>query len=114
MAVQVSGAFGSRQEAAQRLGRVLRPKDDGRQAWLYSLVGRDTTDTTDVDFAARRQRFLAEQGYGYEIVDADALDQGCRERCVPGCPARPCGVLRGPERLRTAGWSGRAGRCYLC
>jgi DNA excision repair protein ERCC-3 len=72
VAVQVSGAFGSRQEEAQRLGRVLRPKDDGRQAWLYSLVSRDTSD---VDFAARRQRFLAEQGYGYEIVDADALDQ---------------------------------------
>ncbi len=71
VAVQVSGAFGSRQEEAQRLGRVLRPKGDGRQAWLYSLVSRDTSD---VEFAARRQRFLAEQGYGYEILDADALD----------------------------------------
>ncbi len=70
VAVQVSGTFGSRQEEAQRLGRLLRPKGDGRQAWFYSVVARDTIDT---DYAAHRQRFLAEQGYAYRIVDADDL-----------------------------------------
>ncbi|MBV1851862.1 DNA repair helicase XPB [Catellatospora tritici] len=67
VAIQVSGTFGSRQEEAQRLGRVLRPKADGRQAHFYSVVSRDTVDT---DYAAHRQRFLAEQGYAYTIVDA--------------------------------------------
>jgi DNA excision repair protein ERCC-3 len=71
IAVQVSGAFGSRQEEAQRLGRLLRPKSEGVTARLYAVVARDTVDT---DFAAHRQRFLAEQGYGYRIMDAeDAL-----------------------------------------
>jgi DNA excision repair protein ERCC-3 len=71
IAVQVSGAFGSRQEEAQRLGRLLRPKSEGATARLYAVVARDTVDT---DFAAHRQRFLAEQGYGYRIMDAqDAL-----------------------------------------
>jgi DNA excision repair protein ERCC-3 len=70
VAVQVSGTFGSRQEEAQRLGRLLRPKGDGRQAHFYSVVARDTLDT---DYAAHRQRFLAEQGYAYKIVDADDL-----------------------------------------
>jgi DNA excision repair protein ERCC-3 len=70
VAVQVSGTFGSRQEEAQRLGRLLRPKGDGRQAWFYSVVARDTVDT---EYAAHRQRFLAEQGYAYRIVDADDL-----------------------------------------
>jgi DNA excision repair protein ERCC-3 len=70
VAVQVSGTFGSRQEEAQRLGRLLRPKGDGRQAWFYSVVSRDTVDT---EYAAHRQRFLAEQGYAYRIVDADDL-----------------------------------------
>jgi DNA excision repair protein ERCC-3 len=68
VAVQVSGTFGSRQEEAQRLGRVLRPKADGRQAHFYTVVSRDTVDT---EYAAHRQRFLAEQGYAYTIVDAD-------------------------------------------
>jgi DNA excision repair protein ERCC-3 len=68
VAVQVSGTFGSRQEEAQRLGRLLRPKEDGRQAHFYSVVSRDTLDT---DYAAHRQRFLAEQGYAYTIKDAD-------------------------------------------
>ncbi len=68
VAIQVSGTFGSRQEEAQRLGRVLRPKADGRQAHFYSVVSRDTIDT---EYAAHRQRFLAEQGYAYTIVDAD-------------------------------------------
>jgi DNA excision repair protein ERCC-3 len=67
VAIQVSGTFGSRQEEAQRLGRILRPKSDGRQARFYSVVARDTEDQL---FAANRQRFLAEQGYAYEIVDA--------------------------------------------
>jgi DNA excision repair protein ERCC-3 len=70
VAIQVSGTFGSRQEEAQRLGRLLRPKADGRQAHFYSIVSRDTLDT---DYAAHRQRFLAEQGYAYRIVDADDL-----------------------------------------
>ncbi|GAA4810376.1 DNA repair helicase XPB [Tomitella cavernea] len=70
VAVQVSGTFGSRQEEAQRLGRLLRPKRDGGQAHFYSVVARDTLDA---DYAAHRQRFLAEQGYAYRIVDADEL-----------------------------------------
>ncbi|MGF1595859.1 MAG: DNA repair helicase XPB [Acidimicrobiales bacterium] len=70
VAVQVSGTFGSRQEEAQRLGRILRPKADGRQAHFYTLVARDTVEQ---DYAARRQLFLSEQGYGYRIVDADEL-----------------------------------------
>ena len=68
VAIQVSGTFGSRQEEAQRLGRVMRPKGDGRTAHFYTIVARDTVDA---DFAAHRQRFLAEQGYAYRIVDAD-------------------------------------------
>jgi DNA excision repair protein ERCC-3 len=70
VAIQISGTFGSRQEEAQRLGRVLRPKHDGRQAHFYTVVSRDTLDA---EYAAHRQRFLAEQGYAYTIVDADDL-----------------------------------------
>ncbi|MDD7967302.1 DNA repair helicase XPB [Actinomycetospora lemnae] len=70
VAIQVSGTFGSRQEEAQRLGRLLRPKGDGRQAHFYSVVARDSVDA---EYAAHRQRFLAEQGYAYRIVDADDL-----------------------------------------
>ncbi len=70
VAIQVSGAFGSRQEEAQRLGRLLRPKE-GLVARFYAVVSRDTVDT---DFASHRQRFLAEQGYSYRIIDADDLD----------------------------------------
>ena len=70
VAIQVSGTFGSRQEEAQRLGRVLRPKGDGRTAHFYTAVARDTVDA---EFAAHRQRFLAEQGYAYRIVDAEDL-----------------------------------------
>ncbi|MEK6648739.1 MAG: DNA repair helicase XPB [Actinomycetota bacterium] len=73
VAIQVSGAFGSRQEEAQRLGRILRPKADGRTARFYSVVSRDTIDQ---DFAQNRQRFLAEQGYSYRIIDADDVFQG--------------------------------------
>ncbi len=70
VAVQVSGTFGSRQEEAQRLGRVLRPKADGRPARFYSLVTRESKDQW---FAAKRQLFLTEQGYDYQILDAADL-----------------------------------------
>ncbi|RJT77278.1 helicase [Arthrobacter cheniae] len=70
VAIQVSGSFGSRQEEAQRLGRLLRPKADGRAARFYTVVARDTLDQ---DFAAKRQRFLAEQGYAYRILDAASI-----------------------------------------
>ncbi|MEZ5115943.1 MAG: DEAD/DEAH box helicase [Candidatus Nanopelagicales bacterium] len=73
IAIQVSGTFGSRQEEAQRLGRVLRPKGDSRTAHFYAVV---TRDTVDADFAQHRQRFLAEQGYAYRIVDADDVLDG--------------------------------------
>ncbi len=73
VAIQVSGTFGSRQEEAQRLGRVLRPKADGKTAHFYSVVSRDTLDQ---EYAAHRQRFLAEQGYAYTIVDADDILAG--------------------------------------
>lgn len=70
VAIQVSGSFGSRQEEAQRLGRLLRPKESGLPASFYTLVARDTVDQ---DFAQNRQRFLAEQGYSYTILDAHDL-----------------------------------------
>jgi DNA excision repair protein ERCC-3 len=70
VAIQVSGSFGSRQEEAQRLGRLLRPKESGLPANFYTLVARDTVDQ---DFAQNRQRFLAEQGYSYTILDAEGL-----------------------------------------
>ncbi|UBI07912.1 DEAD/DEAH box helicase [Corynebacterium falsenii] len=72
VAIQISGTFGSRQEEAQRLGRILRPKPDGGGAFFYSIVARDTLDA---DYAAHRQRFLAEQGYGYRIMDSIDLPQ---------------------------------------
>ncbi|MBP3037803.1 DEAD/DEAH box helicase [Arthrobacter sp. zg-ZUI100] len=72
VAVQVSGSFGSRQEEAQRLGRLLRPKADGKSAHFYTVVARDTLDQ---DFAAKRQRFLAEQGYAYSILDASDIEK---------------------------------------
>jgi DNA excision repair protein ERCC-3 len=67
VAIQLSGTFGSRQEEAQRLGRILRPKSDGGEARFYAIVARETCDQ---EFALHRQLFLAEQGYRYEIVDA--------------------------------------------
>lgn len=70
VAIQISGSYGSRQEEAQRLGRLLRPKTDGRKASFYTIIARDTVDQ---DFAQNRQRFLAEQGYSYEILDAEQL-----------------------------------------
>lgn len=78
VAIQVSGSFGSRQEEAQRLGRLMRPKADGRSARFYTLVARDTLDQ---EYAARRQRFLAEQGYAYTILDAKDI------KTVQGGPA---------------------------
>ncbi len=68
VAIQVSGTFGSRQEEAQRLGRIMRPKAGGGQASFYTIVTRDTVDQT---FAMNRQRFLAEQGYDYQIDDPE-------------------------------------------
>ncbi|MFM7013945.1 MAG: DNA repair helicase XPB [Actinomycetota bacterium] len=70
VAIQISGSFGSRQEEAQRLGRLLRPKADGRTASFYTLIARDTVDQ---DFAQNRQRFLAEQGYSYQILDTSSI-----------------------------------------
>lgn len=70
VAIQISGSFGSRQEEAQRLGRLLRPKANGASASFYTLVTRDTVDQ---DFAQNRQRFLAEQGYAYTLMNADEL-----------------------------------------
>ncbi|MDE3231381.1 MAG: helicase, partial [Chloroflexota bacterium] len=70
VAIQVSGTFGSRQEEAQRLGRLLRPKSDGRPAHFYTIVTRDTRDQ---EFSSNRQLFLTEQGYRYTIDDAETL-----------------------------------------
>lgn len=70
VAIQVSGTFGSRQEEAQRLGRLLRPKSDGAEAVFYTVVARDTLDS---EYAMHRQRFVAEQGYAYRLVDAGDL-----------------------------------------
>ena len=72
VAVQISGTFGSRQEEAQRLGRILRPKRDGTQAHFYSLV---SAATVEQEFAMNRQRFLCEQGYEYAIVDAPEAER---------------------------------------
>ena len=68
--IQVSGTFGSRQEEAQRLGRILRPKEGELPATFYTLV---TRDTREMDFAHHRQLFLTEQGYSYEILDESDL-----------------------------------------
>ncbi|MFA5607938.1 MAG: DNA repair helicase XPB [Leucobacter sp.] len=70
VAIQISGSFGSRQEEAQRLGRLLRPKSNDLTASFYTLIARDTVDQ---DFAQNRQRFLAEQGYSYTILDPHDL-----------------------------------------
>ncbi len=76
VAIQVSGTFGSRQEEAQRLGRILRPKSDGSRAHFYSLA---TEATRDQEFGEKRQRFLTEQGYSYAILSAEALLEEARE-----------------------------------
>ena len=66
VAIEISGTFGSRQEEAQRLGRILRPKPGENRAWFYTLV---TSDTVEESFAAHRQLFLAEQGYPYSVMN---------------------------------------------
>jgi DNA excision repair protein ERCC-3 len=66
VAIETSGTFGSRQEEAQRLGRILRPKPGENRAWFYTLV---TSDTVEEGFAAKRQLFLAEQGYPYSVIN---------------------------------------------
>lgn len=73
VAIQVSGTFGSRQEEAQRLGRILRPKGHDRPAHFYTIITRDTVDQ---DFGVHRQLFLTEQGYRYEILDEADLFSG--------------------------------------
>ena len=73
VAIQVSGAFGSRQEEAQRLGRIMRPKEEGMYAHFYTIVAKETKDQ---EFALSRQRFLTEQGYEYEIADLEELRSG--------------------------------------
>ncbi len=70
IAIQVSGTFGSRQEEAQRLGRILRPKKSGEPAYFYSIITRETTDQK---YSAKRQLFLTEQGYSYNILDAESI-----------------------------------------
>ncbi len=77
VAIQISGTFGSRQEEAQRLGRILRPKADGSGAVFYSIV---TLGSRDQEFAQRRQLFLTEQGYTYEIVEDKALENETHDR----------------------------------
>jgi DNA excision repair protein ERCC-3 len=81
VAIQVSGMFGSRQEEAQRLGRILRPKAGENQAHFYSIVSRDTVEQ---DFALNRQLFLCEQGYEYRIVTLDSPDAP-----MPSCEQAP-------------------------
>lgn len=71
VAIQVSGTFGSRQEEAQRLGRILRPKQGDSRAYFYSLVSKDTKEQ---EFAMHRQLFLTEQGYGYKIMIEEDLE----------------------------------------
>ncbi|MDP2984145.1 MAG: DEAD/DEAH box helicase [Candidatus Latescibacter sp.] len=73
VAIQVSGTFGSRQEEAQRLGRILRPKKNGCMAQFYTVITRDTQDQ---EFSAKRQLFLTEQGYSYEIADSERYFSG--------------------------------------
>ena len=76
----IPGVKGSRQEEAQRLGRILRPKDDGGFAYFYSIVTRDTRDQ---EFSANRQLFLTEQGYRYVIEDAEALLSSHNGKTLP-------------------------------
>jgi DNA excision repair protein ERCC-3 len=84
--VQVSGTFGSRQEEAQRLGRILRPKPGEAPATFYTLV---TRDTREMDFAHHRQLFLTEQGYSYEILDESDLTARAGGHLAGECaPAR--------------------------
>jgi superfamily II DNA or RNA helicase len=86
VAIQISGTFGSRQEEAQRLGRILRPKTDGSAAAFYSIV---TLGSRDQEFSEKRQLFLTEQGYAYEIVEAESLpnnSSACAASTPPSVP----------------------------
>jgi DNA excision repair protein ERCC-3 len=73
VAIQMSGTFGSRQEEAQRLGRILRPKGARNISFFYSLISRDTTEQ---EFARNRQLFLTEQGYRYLIESRHLEEHG--------------------------------------
>jgi DNA excision repair protein ERCC-3 len=84
VAIQVSGTFGSRQEEAQRLGRILRPKPGENQAHFYTLVSQDSVEQ---DFALKRQLFLCEQGYQYEIHDIEQMRQ--QKVADQSCPKLP-------------------------
>jgi len=86
VAIQVSGTFGSRQEEAQRLGRVLRPKPDGRPALFYTIVSGDTRER---EFAEKRERFLTEQGYTYEILEASHLEDALPLTDAGSAPTPP-------------------------
>ncbi len=77
VAIQISGTFGSRQEEAQRLGRILRPKSDGSQAYFYTIVTRDTVDQ---QYSANRQLFLTEQGYEYHILYDEELPEALTQK----------------------------------
>lgn len=70
--IQISGTFGSRQEEAQRLGRVLRPKKGENKSYFFSII---TSDTKEEDFSHKRQLFLTEQGYHYELLDKDSFEE---------------------------------------
>ncbi|MEO7000325.1 MAG: DNA repair helicase XPB [Ktedonobacterales bacterium] len=100
VAIQVSGTFGSRQEEAQRLGRLLRPKSDGGPAHFYTIVTRDTRDQ---EFSANRQLFLTEQGYRYTIEDAEDA------RLLTEEPAPPVRSLVTLDALATPAKPGRNG-----
>jgi DNA excision repair protein ERCC-3 len=78
VAIQISGTFGSRQEEAQRLGRVLRPKAEGNAAHFYTLVSEGTCEQ---EFARKRQLFLTEKGYSYEILRTGG-GNGTQRQCV--------------------------------
>jgi len=80
VAIQVSGSFGSRQEEAQRLGRILRPKGPGKQAHFYSIV---SDHTRELEFAHKRQLFLVEQGYAYQLSHADDWTPQERKGMMP-------------------------------
>jgi len=108
VAIQVSGTFGSRQEEAQRLGRILRPKPNGLVANFYTLITRDTKDQ---DFAAKRQLFLTEQGYHYTIMDEaevtnyipvrlDLTARPATQAFLPRPPARLPATINLPDQQR--------------
>ena len=104
VAIQVSGTFGSRQEEAQRLGRILRPKQGSGRAIFYSVVTRNTRDQV---FAEKRQRFLTEQGYQYEIQDgAPFVSSGDGEQISSSAPK----VESRHASTRASRRAGRTGR----